>query len=208
MKTIRVKQFFGRFESYFERCKVKADYAILEKAVVLDGNVKVKDTRRKLVDGKIIDPQTLRINRRKIGERVRKAMKKKADPQIMVDGELLPLINDGGPIIRRRKRGDFTPEEDEKILFAYAISARVVRIGKSGFWIPIAKLFDPARSLDRESIRRRFNVLIKLYQTQSRVQHLVLAFEKLYERALITNELESMEDAPSMNYDFLTCPSS
>jgi hypothetical protein len=170
--------------------------------VNLARTVKVKDTRRKIVDGKIIDPQLLRINRRKIGERVRKALNKVADPQVMVDGELLPLISVGESITRRRKRGDFTPEEDETILYAYAISARVVRIGKSGFWIPIAKLFDASRHLDRETIRRRFNVLIKIFQTQSRVQHLMEAFAVLYERALITKELELLEDAPSMNFPF------
>jgi hypothetical protein len=194
---IRVKVFFGRFENYFERCKVKADYAAVPD--VYSGKGMSHDTRRKIVDGKVLDPHLLRINRRKIGERVRKALLKKAEPQVMVNGELLPLVKDGEKIARRRKRGEFTQAEDETILFAYAISSRIVQIGRSGFWVPIAKLFDgAAKALDKEAIRRRFNVIIKLFQNQSRLQHLTESFEILYERALITKELDSMEDSPSI----------
>lgn len=218
MKLDRVKAFFCRFESYFEQCRVKKEYATEEPMV----EETPKPVRRSLkgktkltaLDVEQSDPKSGQVTsesqfdfkvdqnvRKRIGDRVRKA-KKTAKNMVLVNGELLPLINEGDSVIRRRKRGDFTPEEDERILYGYAISARIIRTRKSGFWIPISKLFTGGREMGRESCRRRYITLTKNKRNEVRAQQLVIEFEVLYERALITKELDSLEDTPPDELDY------
>lgn len=120
---------------------------------------------------------------------------------VLVDGQMLPLVTEGARVIRPRKRLAFSADEDNILLHAYAISARVFGFGRSGFYIPIAKLLSKTKNfegLGRVLVRRRMLILKKHPEYLVKIEKLVAQFKSLYDRAIITHELEAMHDLPGL----------
>jgi hypothetical protein len=123
----------------------------------------------------------------------------------IVDGEIVPVINDETRFetqyeqLAQRTRPNWTVEEDELLIHAYAIMK--VRAAKSRFlWAAINKVIS---NRTKEMCRRRVAVLSKRVVMRDRINSLTVQWESIYKNAIEREEIIDENANDLLNYDLL-----
>ncbi|KAG9298344.1 hypothetical protein G9A89_002832 [Geosiphon pyriformis] len=123
---------------------------------------------------------------------------------VVAQEENLPIITDEDLIQTQyetttlRKRPNWTLEEDELIIHAYAILRHRSQKARRFLWAAATKVL-PSRT--NEMCRRRINVLFNNPMKQERFNNLLAHWEKIYPEALSKGEIIDDDESDMIDFD-------
>ncbi|KAJ3223822.1 hypothetical protein HK099_000652 [Clydaea vesicula] len=181
----RVKNYFQRFEANFIRKQLLKDNRKKERKII-DTLEKTKKKK------KPVTTETSKDIRREVQNAVLRGGS--AGNLALVNNEILPVVETDVYHTYKRKRGDFTEEEDRLLLVAASVIEAIWGTKRAGKWLAVSKLFKPPRIIPYHNCRRRFAVLINRTAEKEAYESMIAKFKVLYPKGIETGVFSNVTD--------------